>query len=899
MSGQRGWPRFFRLSESTRGREREVDDELHFHIEGLVERHVAEGMSEEQARRVVMARFHEFATTRTALIRGREKEASTERRRLFFDGLRQDLRVSWRQYRKRPGFAVIAVVTLALGIGASTTLFSVVNGVLLDPLPYPHSERLVYVGSTRPGRGPGGTTAPEFGALKGETRTLERYAAYFRSNVGILLQDRPEQVTAVGASEDYVAVFGASPVLGRSFSEEDFRPGAPPVALLSHGAWQRYWGGDPEVIGTVLSTTGRAPVGLPAIGAPTVIGVMPPSMDDRGDLWVPFRLTDAGAWGHLWQWRWRNFVLGSVGRLRPGSSLADVQAEVSVLASRLASEHPEHYSGRSMNGRSLGAVYLLDRMVGGYRTRILLLFTGALVLLAISVTSLTGLFLARALDRRREFAVRIALGGGRRRIFRSLVTETVSFSLLGGGVGFAIAVACLEGLRVLAPAEYPRLDNLSPDVTVVLFALAVAVASGLVCALASLPSRSGGALDAFLRETDRTGSGRGTVGLRGVLVSAQVSLAVILLVGAGLLSASLARLRQVDPGMDLEGLLAMQVIIPASYEASEAQYAFFSEVVRRIEAVPGVVSASWTPDPPMYRRNISDHVRTDDMMDAEQEGLRVGIHPVGPEFLSTMGIPLLRGRGITWSDDATGTLVTVVDELTAERLWPGQDPLGKRLAMGEGPWCVVVGVAGRVHQLALSEDPVPEIYRPSSQHPFFPSPVGVVVRVGIPVADVAPALRAAVWEVDRTTVIRSISTVEGQISADLRSPRLFAVLSAWFSLSALVLTLAAIFGLMSYWVTVRTKEVGLRMALGARPGQVLWAVQRQSMRWVLLGLAGGLAVSAAASRVLNTLLFGVSPLDPSVFAGVGVGLGLAAILASMIPALQATRVDPANVLRSE
>lgn len=898
MSPLGGWRRFFRLSESTRHREGEVDDELRFHIEGLVERHMAEGMSEEEARRMVTARFRSFRGTRAALIRDLEREARKDRRRLFFDGLRQDLRVSWRQCAKRPGFAAMAVVTLGLGIGASTTLFSVVNGVLLDPLPYPHSGRLVHVGPNhRGGRSNTKITAPEFLALKRDTHILEKYAAERVSSVSVFLGDHPERLTVVGASEDYADVFGASPILGRAFSEEDFRPGAPSVAILSHGVWQRYWGGDPEVLGTVIRTTGPSMPDLPAASAPTIIGVMPPSMDDRSDLWVPLRLAGSEWWGHEWQFE--NYMLFSVGRIRSGSSLADARAEMADIATRLYAGYPQ-VSSEVFEGRSLGAEPLLDRVVGGYRSGVLILFSGALLLLGIALANFTGLFLARALERRRELAIRSALGGGRRRILRQLMTETMSLSLLSGGLGFALASAGLVVLRALAPAGLPRLDNLKPDLRVVLFALVITLTSGLICALGSLPSGKGGSLDASLRDTARTGAGRATARIRSLLVSVQVSLAVILLVGAGLLSTSLAKLRKVDPGFEAEGLLVMTIPFPTSSDTPEARRAFALDLVRRIDATPGVVSASWTQDPPLYWRNWQAAVRTEETLDLEREQVpHPGTHPVGPDFFSTMGIPILRGRGITGEDYATNAPVAVVDEVAARELWPVQDPIGEQLNTNGQKWYTVVGVAGRVHQESLSDPVEPEVYLPLSRYTYHDLRTAIVIRSGLSAEQIAGALRAAVWEIDRTLPIPSISRAEDQVASDLRSPRFFAVLSSSFSLSALVLTLAAIFGLMSYWVTARTREVGLRMALGARAGQVLWVVQRQSMLWVLFGLAAGLAISAGASRVLRAFLFGISPLDPPVFAAVAVGLGLTAILAAMIPALRATRVDPTVALRSE
>jgi len=520
------------------------------------------------------------------------------------------------------------------------------------------------------------------------------------------------------------------------------------------------------------------------------------------------------------------------------------------------------------------------------------------------VANVTGLFLTRALDRSQEFAVRAALGGGRGRILRHLVTETVSIALLGGGVGSLLSLGGLEVFRTLVPANLPRLENLSPDLRVGLFALALASMCGLACGLLSLPARNARTPDASLRESSRTGPGRGTARLRGLLVSAQVGLAAILLVGAGLLSGSLAKLKEVDPGIEVDGLMVIPLGFPASCDTDETQLAFLLDVARRIDAVPGVVSVSWSPDPPLFWRNMSTPIQTEETVDLSVEELPlIGNHAVGPGFLSTFGIPVLRGRGITWEDDATSAPVVVVDELAAERLWPEQDPLGKQLLVGgvggREPWRTVVGVAGRVHQTTLSQGATPELYVPARQFAFFPSPMGVAVRSGIPLEQVAGAMREAVWEVDRTVPIPSITPVRERISADLQIPRLIVALGSAFSLSALVLTIAAIVGLTAYSVTSRTREVGLRLALGAQGRQVLWAVMKQCLRLAVVGLGVGLALAAGASRFLGAFLFQVSPLDPLTFGATAAGLFLAALLASLVPALRATRVEPAKALRWE
>jgi len=894
MPTSKPFRRLFRITRFRSDPERDIRDEIEFYLEMRAREFMAEGMEPELAQRRAREVFGNLARVKSTCREITEPAVRREKRRLAMDNLGSDLKFGLRILRKSPLASLLAVLTLALGIGASTAMLSVVNGVLLDPLPYPNSERLVWVGNTLDGE-PQGTSALEFLALKRESRTLEKYAAYFRENYGILLDDRPEEFMVVGVTRDYFDVFGANPFLGRAFTDDDFRPGAPPVALLSHNTWQRHWGGDPDVLGATIENTEEHSPAVP-FAAATIIGVMPSSVDERTDLWVPMHL-DTGWWSQEWQFE--NWILASVGKLASGSSLSAFQSEADKLVARLATEHPRYFSGESNDGRSIRAVSLLDRTVGSHRAGILLLSAGAFLLLAIAILNLTGLFLARALDRKQELAVRTAIGGGRFHIFRHLATETTALSLLGGVVGFLLAVGCLAILRTLAPADLPRLDNIGPDLGVVLFTTIVALVSGLISALASFPSRRGGGLDAFLRESDRTGANRGTEKLRGLLVAAQVSLVVILLVGAALLSTSLAKLRQIDPGFEAENLSVMSIRFPVSYETNQSKGVLLSDIVNRLTAVPGVVSASWTPDPPMYWRYWVMRIGTQETLDLPEEQLpRIGTHPVGPDYFSTMGIPILQGRGITRIDNDQNRPVVVVDEGAAERLWPSQDPIGRELILRDERW-TVVGVAGRVHQTELSGEAEPEIYISAFQAPFYFPTTSVVIRSEIPVAEAAETFRAAAWEQDGMVIVSSISSAEDQVTDNLQTPRFFVFLGSAFSLTSLILTLAAIFGLMSCWVNARTREVSLRMALGARSGQVLWTVIRRSLVMVIAGVGAGLVLAAGASRLLSALLFEVSPVDIPTYALVGIGLCLLAPLASLAPALRATRVEPTIALKGE
>jgi predicted permease len=862
-------------------------------LEGLLgdleERHGREAGSPRWRRAFWMWRETTSAMVRYAC-RGRKHGGTVRPRAGFLEALGQDLRVSWRQFSKRPAFVAMAVLILGLGIGASTTMFSVVNGVLLDPLPYPDSERLVHIGTARRGGPPSTTTSREFLALRRGMGSLESFAAFQYVTVNALFGGRPEQFTAAEVTVDYAEVFRISPSLGRSFSEDDHSADAIPVAILSHHVWLQNWGGDPGVLGSEIRLARR---NAPEASTHTIVGVMPPSFRSLADIWTPIRLE--GTHWEFEEWRFGSFVFTAIGRLNPHSSLAEARAEAVAISSSLAAEYPQHFSGRFNEGRTIGVTPLLTQVVGGERSHILLLFGAAAVLLAIAMANLTGLLLARGLDRRQEIAVRYALGAGRSRVFRHLLTEAMSISFLGGGVGFCLALIGTRALRTLAPIGFPRVENLTPDVRVFAVSLCTALVAGLISGAASLPSTARGRSASSPQSMDRIGSRRGVANLRGFLVSFQVALAVVLLFGAGLLFSTLSNLQEVDPGTRTEGLLIMPIRLTGSYDTEERYTAFFRDVVRQIGAIPGVMSASWVPDPPIFGRNMSSPVRTEETL-AEETPPVLGVHPVGFDYFPTMGIPVTEGRGIVAADDAGRPPVAVVDKLAARQLWSSESPLGKRIFASD-KWFTVVGVVGSVHQRSLATEPQPEVYLSALQHRVRFSLNRVVIRSSAPLGTLAPALREAVWEVDPSVPVPSIEPVQARIAAHLREPRFNLFLMSAFSLSALFLALAGIYGLMSYWVTMRTREIGLRMALGARAGQVLWATSRQGLRLVLFGLVIGLGLAAASARLLDALLFGVPALDLPTFGMVAGGVGAIALLACMLPALRGTRIEPMRALR--
>jgi len=894
MSETAGWRRFLRLTFAKHHAVEQVDDELRFHIESLVERGINEGMSEQEARRAAMERFQSYPETRSALARRLERRAIVPAWRLVVDGLRQDLRITCRACFKRPAFAAVAALTLGLGVGACATLFSVVNSVLLKPLPYPDSERLVYIGSSRHGRPPSAFSTPEFLALRATTQTLESYAAYRHNPLTVRVGQEPIQYTAAAVTEDYFEVYGISPQLGRRFLPEDYGESPEPVVIVSFRFWRQELGSDPGVLGRVLTVAGRS---TPQSSA-TIIGVMPSRFDAEVDLWLPEQLE--GTWWEA-ENMFSNWTHSSVGRIAAGRRLEDVKAEVAALAASLAAAYPQYYSGRYNEGRSIGAMSLLDRTVVSYRSSILLLFGAAALLLAIAVSNVTGLLLARVLDRSQEIAVRSALGAGRGRIVRQFVTEALVLSLLGSFLGIVFAAGGVHVFRLLAPLGFPRTDTVSLNIGVVIFAIAVAVLSGLVCGWLPVVLSDRGSFPSTLHRGTRVGELKGNTRFRGLIVGFQVTVATCLLVGAGLLGNNFWRLNNVDPGIEGRGLLVVPVQVPGRYEAFEEYTGFLHETTRRIGAAPGVASVSWTPDPPMYGGWWYPEVVVEGTPEADPPNIRT--HPVGPDYFRTMGVPILEGRGIGGADVAGSQPIAVVDEIMAGRFWPSEDPLGKQLRFEpsepDSPWHTIVGVVGSTHIGSLAEEPTPQIYVPALQRTQTYGQSRIVIRSTIPPEALAPTVRAAIWAVDPDVPAPAVEMMEDRVAADLHDPRFHSVLLGTFSLCAVILTAAGIYGLMTYLVTGRTREIGIRTALGARPRHVVWTVSRQCLAIISLGLTAGLGVAVATSRVLGALLFAVSPVDLPTFGFMASALGSLALLTCAVPALRATRVDPSVALRWE
>ena len=896
MSDGQRWRRLLRITFNKGHASEQVDDELRFHIESLVERLVSQGKSEEDARREVMARFGSYMKTRSSLVRAAARHTLTTSRHRYLDGARQDLRLSLRSCLKHPGFSGLVVLILALGIGACSALFSVVDSVLLNPLPFPESKRLVHIGTTRHGGTPGDFTTPEFRELHANAKTLESYAAYRYTEISLRVGQEPGLYSAAAITKDYFDVFGIHPFLGRAFVEEDFDNTGAPTVILSFGIWQQQFGADPDIVGTAIATAGRYAEDTPSV---TIVGVMPRGFTSPANIWVPERMT--GTWWEE-EYMFTNWTHWTAARLADDYEVEDANAEVETIAATLAATYPQYYGGRYYEGRSIGAVPLLDHVVLGYRSSIWLLFGAACLLLFLAIASLSGMYLARALDRRQEIAVRSALGASRGRIGRQLVTEAILTSLIGSVLGTLLAAGGVQAFRLLAPAGFPRLDSVSLDLSTVVFACILALLSGLLCGVVPLVLGDRTTPAFPLHSGTRASDGARATRLRGILIGAQVALTTYLLVGAGLLANNFWRLQDVHPGVQTEGLLVMPIQIPDRHETAEEYTGFLVDVVRRVNAVPGVVSASWTPDPPMYGGWWHPEVVLGGMA-RDDEPVNLRAHPVGPDFFQIMGIPILDGRGISEEDASGNRLIAVVDEIFARRFFPSRSPLGARLRFdpedGASPWHTIVGVVGSTRIRSLAEEPMPQVYVPALQRTQTYAQSRIVIRSALPATNLAPMLQDAVWQADPNVPVPIPENIEERISADMRDPRFHAVLLGFFSLSAAAVTLSGIYGLMSYVVTGRTREIGIRSALGAGAIHVLWTVSRPSFVLIFVGLAAGIAAAAGTSRLLGALLFAITPLDVPTFGFVAGGLGLTALFACLVPAWRATRIEPTETLRWE
>ena len=800
--------------------------------------------------------------------------------------LLQDVRFGLRMLWKRPGFTAVALAVLALGVGANTAIFSVVNAVLLRPLPYPGAERVVAFDGVNASKGirESNMSAPDFADWREQAGSFEALALYSAGNANLTGGDEPERVTAANVTPDFFRVIGVGAARGRALLAEDGAPSGEPVAVLSHGLWVRRFGGDPAAVGRTIDMGGRKL---------QVVGVMPEGFDfpQGTQVWAPLRLDVAKEPRD-------NRSYSVVGRLRDGVTLEAAQAELDAISSRLAGA----YAVTNV-GWGVGLELLKDELVGNLKTTLFMLLAGVGLLLLIACANVANLLLARASGRRREVALRLALGASRARVARQMLTESVLLSLAGGALGAALSVWLTELLVALAPPDTPRLAEASADWRVLLFAAGASLLTGVAFGLAPAWQASRYDLNETLKE-----SGRGVAGgrsrVRSGLVVAEVALSLLLLAGAGLLVKSFARLQAVEPGFDAGGVMTMRVSLPgARYKEPARKAEFYAALTERLRALPGVESAAAVTSLPLGGSNLSvwrGFIR-DARPETPEEADNAAYAVVTPDYFRAMRIPLRAGRVFDERDQMESAKVVVVNESFARKAFAGEDPVGKRIHIWRDEKFPreIVGVVGDTKPQRLDAAGALQMYVPHRQDATWGG-LSLVVRVrGAGTDSLVQGVRAEVRALDRELPVYDVKTL-GKVVADSTAYRRVTMfLMAGFACAALLLAGVGLYGVVSYSVAQRTHEIGVRLALGARGRDILGLVVRQGMLLTLAGLGLGLACAFALTRLISGLLYGVTATDPATYAVVSVLLAAVAFLACLVPARRATKVDPMVALRYE
>jgi predicted permease len=818
----------------------------------------------------------------------------------MFSDFKQDLSYAVRSLRRTPAFAAVALVTLALGIGANTAIFSVINSVLLRPLPFRDADRIVFLWSTSAGQS---TTLPPQRLIDFRERltTLDGVAGISHLSVNVTGGGEPERVSASSVSSSFFDVLGVNPILGDVFHTN--RADADEV-VLSHGLWIRRFGSDRAIVGRTITLNGRAR---------RVAAVMPadftwPAITARGssnapppELWIPgaghdIPRTPSDDPNQNLSADRRTGFLRAVGRVKAGATIAQAQAEIDTLTARLSVEHPREDA-------TLGAFVqpLREQLFGAVRQPLLILMGAVGCVLAIACANAAGLLLGRATARRREIAMRLALGAGRDRIVRQLLTESMVLAFGGAAAGLLVAWWARSTLLAIAPANVPRLGDAGMDGTVLAFTLVVTIVTGIVFGIVPAWQVSTGSLTSDLSD----GQVRGSAGPRGsrtrdVLVAVQIAVALVLLVGAGLLVRSFTTLTRVDVGIATANLLTFDLVLSGQRAAvPPARIAFYTETLDAIRALPGVREAGAAVTLPIGGDDFNTQYTVEGRpIPTPAEQPSAGFQIVTPSYFATMGIPLVSGRDFHASDAHDAQPVAIVNETLARRQWPNENPLGKRIRIGRdesNPWMTIVGLVGDIRHLGPATPPRAELYQPFTQNPF--SWMAFVVRTtGDPRSVVAP-IRSAIARLDPMQPISRVSTMQEHVERSLARPHFMSTLIAAFGGLALLLSIVGIYGVMAYSVSQRTREIAIRAALGARRSDVLRLVLVKALWLSVAGIVAGLSASAAMTGILADQLFGVTPADPTTYAIVVSALIVVALAAGAIPAARAMRIDAATALK--
>jgi putative ABC transport system permease protein len=877
------WPWKPRLDE-------EVDEELAFHIEMRTRELSARGMDPAAARREAKRRFGDLRRMRTtlrALGHGRDRHMQ---RTQYFSELRQDIAFTWRQLLKNPGFTAVAVLTLALGIGGTTAIFSAVYAVVLQPLPLREPARLMLVGEIYDGQ-PQVMSVGNYVDVDAAVTSFEGgLTALNYANFNLSDGTMPERVVGAQVTANYFDVLGVRPMLGRTFSVAEDRPGSDRVVVLSHRLWTRRFGASVAVLGRAVRMNGTTYV---------VVGVMPESFDlttDSEELWTAAAFTPEQRAMH------DEHYLTIYGRLKAGRTIRQMQAELDATAARLRRDFP-----KDDETVSFGAVGFVDRFVGDFRQRLLILLAAVALVLLIACGNVANLLLARGAARAREIAVRAALGAGQWRIIRQLLTESVTLALAAAAAGLVLAHWSVAAVVAWSPPDVPRLEQARIDPIAVGFAIAIALVSSAFFGVAPALRVSRSDVQAGLREGGRGSTGGLRDRARAGLIVAEVALSLLLLFGAGLLIRSAIALQRTNPGFDPRGVLSARMTLP---QTSYTDPARIVETLRRIGdaagAIPGASSAAITSYAAMGSGGGSNGLVPEGQDSTVKNRIISTLRVATPGFFATMGVPIVRGRNFNDVDRAGGQGVMIVSERLAALAFPGRDPIGKRISCcvpGPDALRIVVGVAGDIRSRGPAIAPVPEFYLPLTQAPdvvwnWFRTVYLVVRTPGEPSALIKP-LNAAVARIDPDLPLFDVRTMEQRLSGTLATARFNTLLLSLLGAIGLLLAASGIYGVIAYFVSQRTQEIGVRIALGATPGAVMRLILGQAMRPVAIGTAIGLGVALASSRVLAGQLFGVSRSDPLTVAAVVATLIGVALVASAVPARRAAAVDPTRALQAE
>lgn len=866
----------------------DVDEELAFHLEARTNALVAQGVTPDEARRQAEHEFGDVNDARRYLNQVDRKANAARRRRDYWGDLRQDTRYALRTLRRSPGFALTAIITLALGIGANATIFSIVNAVLLRPLPFPHPEALYKVWSHNPkdGMPQTGMSPVDLDDFRAQRQVLEDIGGYYYaaggSGIDLVGRGEPQRLSAVFTTAGFYGALALRPVIGRVPREDELmRGGRDRVVVLSYAFWQREFGGDRNIVGESL-TLGAEPY--------EVLGVLPrdlafPARDV--DVFVPYSTIPDESIPRLRMVR----ILDVVARARPGATLAQVHAETNAIAARLASTYPENAAW----GATL-VKPLREAIAGEVRTGLLVLLGAVAFVLLIACVNVASLLLARASVRGREIAVRTALGAAGGRVVRQLLTESLVLAIVGGVAGVGVALVGMPALRVLGAGEWPLGADASIDARVLAFTVVTTLVTGLLFGLVPALRASKTDLQRDLRTGGRGVAGDRTLRLRDGLVVAEVALAMVLVVGGGLMTRSFIRLLAVDPGFRSDHALVLNYTLSTERHPQYAQV--YEDILERVRAVPGVLTAASIKDAPL--RGVGERVGftlPGMTVPQGQEPPNAAILHVSDGIFRTLGTPLVAGREFLPTDRADAPLVVVVNQAFARRWFPGTNALGKVLIVGSGVRAQVVGVVNDIRQRAMSEEAVPTVYVHVPQNGRVR--MNLIVRTrGEPLA-LAGAVRDAIWSVDRQQAISSIFTLDDALRESVARPRLLMVLMATFGVLGLSLGAVGLYGVLACLVNLRQREIGVRLALGADRRMVLRMFVRHGVLLALTGVGIGVAGSLGLGQFLQGVLYGVDPADPLMLALVALTLLAVAMASSWIPARRAASVDPAVTLRAE